>query len=71
MINAVEALRMYVNRIMEIPSDATTMYGVALLLPDADDPITTGKSGRMHGANTVSTPAINEIARNVMMFFKL
>lgn len=62
----VEALSKYVKRIIETPSDATTIYGVALLLPEADEPITTGNNGRIQGANTVSTPAINEMTRKVM-----
>jgi hypothetical protein len=66
-MKAVEALSKNVKRIIEMPSEATTIYGVALLRPEADDPITTGKSGRMHGANTVSTPAINAIARKVII----
>ena len=54
---------------IESAKDDTTIYGVALLLPEADDPMTTGNSGRMHGAKTVSTPAINAIARKVILFY--
>jgi hypothetical protein len=67
-MNAVDILSKKVKTIIEIAKDDTTMYGVALLLPEADDPMTTGRSGKIHGANTVSTPAINAIARNVMLF---
>ena len=67
-INAVEALSRNVKMIIDTAKDATTIYGVALLLPDADDPMTTGSNGRIHGASTVRTPAINAIARNVMLF---
>ena len=66
-MSAVDTLSRNVKRIIEAPSEATTIYGVALLRPDAEDPITTGNSGRMHGAKTVSTPAINAIARNVIL----
>lgn len=66
MINTVETLRRYVKSIIEIANDVTTIYGVALLLPDAEDPITTGSNGKMHGANTVRIPAINDRVRNVM-----
>lgn len=69
MINAVEALRRYVKKIMDKAKEPTTTYGVTLLLPEADEPTTTGKSGKMHGASTVSTPAINETARKVMLFY--
>ena len=65
-IKAVEAFNKNVKRIIDAPSEATTIYGVALLRPDADDPITTGNRGRMHGASTVSTPAIKAIAKKVI-----
>jgi len=51
---------------IEIPNDATTIYGVALLRPDADEPITTGNSGRIHGAKTVKIPAMNEMSKRVI-----
>lgn len=66
-IKAVDAFNKNVKRIIDAPSEATTIYGVALLRPDADDPITTGNSGRIHGAKTVSTPAINAIAKKVIL----
>jgi len=65
-MNAVDALRRYVNAIIESASDPTTTYGVEALRPAADEPTTTGRSGRMQGASTVSTPAINEMIRNVI-----
>ena len=68
-MSAVDTFRRKVNRIIETPKDATTMYGVHRLLPDAEEPITTGKRGRMHGASTVSTPAINETMRNAMLLY--
>jgi hypothetical protein len=68
-MNAVDILSKKVKTIIESAKDDTTMYGVALLLPDADDPMTTGNSGRMHGAKTVSTPAIKAIARKVILFY--
>ena len=67
MISAVEALRRNVKTIIESPSEATTMYGVARLRPEADEPTTTGSSGKMHGARTVSIPARNEIPRRAML----
>ena len=51
----------------EAESEATTTYGVALLLPEAETPITTGSSGKIHGASTVSTPAAKDIRRNVIL----
>ena len=65
-MNAVDTLSKNVNNMIDKPRDATTMYGVALLLPEAEEPMTTGKSGNMHGASTVSTPAIKAMARNVI-----
>ena len=66
-MNAVDAFRRYVNAIIESASEATTTYGVSRLLPEADEPITTGNSGKTHGAKTVNTPAKNEIIRNVIL----
>lgn len=51
---------------IESESEPTTTYGVHLLLPEADEPTTTGKSGKMHGASTVNIPAINETMKRVM-----
>jgi hypothetical protein len=68
-MKAVEAFRRYVKRIIDIANEPTTIYGVALLLPDAVDPITTGNSGSMHGAKTVSTPATNETISNATLFY--
>ena len=65
-MNAVDTFSRNVKRIIDTPSEATTIYGVALLRPEADDPITTGSNGRMQGAKTVSTPAKNAIAKNVI-----
>jgi hypothetical protein len=66
MMSAVENFRRYVNRMIESESEPTTMYGVAFERPVAEEPTTTGRSGRMHGASTVRTPEINEIARNAI-----
>ena len=66
-MNAVETFSTNVKRMIDNPSEATTIYGVALLRPVADEPITTGSKGRIHGAKTVSTPAINAIAKNVIL----
>ena len=66
-MKAVEILSRKVKTIIDTAKDATTIYGVALLRPYADDPITTGRSGRIHGASTVRTPAINAIAKKVML----
>lgn len=42
------------------------MYGVVFERPVADEPMTTGKSGKMHGARTVRSPAMNETARSAI-----
>src|SRR3989344_3369783 len=67
-ISAVENFMRYVKRIIESERDPTTMYGVHLLLPVAEVPITTGSRGKMHGARTVRTPAMNETAKRVIRF---
>jgi hypothetical protein len=69
-MKAVDAFSRYVKRIMETANEPTTIYGVHELLPVALEPMTTGKSGKTHGARTVSTPAINETIKNVMQFQK-
>ena len=70
-INNEVALRRRVNNMTEIPSDATTtksllLFGVVSVI---ECPIITGRSGRIHGASIVKTPAINEIRRNNMLFY--
>ena len=67
MMNAVETLSRKVKTTIDTANEPTTIYGVALLLPETDVPITTGKSGRMQGASTVSTPAKNEMMRNAIL----
>ena len=66
-IKSDETLRRYVKRMIDAASEPTTMYGVARLRPVADEPITTGRSGKMHGARTVRIPAINETARRAIV----
>ena len=66
-MKAVLTLRRKVNIIIDAPKLAITMYGVALLRPVAPAPITTGSNGKMHGAETVSIPAKNEITKNVIL----
>ncbi len=68
-MKAVEAFRRNVKIIIDTAKDATTIYGVALLRPEAEEPITTGSNGKMHGAKTVRTPAINAIAKKVMLIY--
>ena len=63
--NAVETLSMKVNAMTESAKDPTTTYGVHLLRPAADEPMTTGSNGKMHGAKTVKSPAMNATTRNV------
>lgn len=69
MIRAVENFKRYVKRMIESAREPTTIYGVHLLLPVAEVPMTTGRSGKMHGARTVRTPAMNEMARSVILFY--
>jgi hypothetical protein len=36
---------------------------------EAAEPITTGNTGKMHGARTVRMPAKNETTRNAILFY--
>jgi len=65
-IKAVDALRRYVKSRIESAREPMTMNGVALLRAPTLLPITTGKSGKIHGASTVSTPAMNETMSSVI-----
>ena len=65
-INAVETFNTKVKTMTDAAKEPTTMYGVHQLRPLKDEPMTTGRSGSIHGAKTVRTPAINEITRNVI-----
>src|SRR3989344_9515522 len=51
---------------MEHAKDPITMHGVHRLLPEADDPITTGSIGKTQGVSTVKTPAMNATIKNAM-----
>ena len=51
---------------IENPKAPITMYGVHLLRAPAPLPMMIGKSGRMHGAKTVRTPAKNERMKRVI-----
>lgn len=64
----VENFRRKVKRIIETEREATTTYGVNLLLPEAALPTTIGRRGRMQGAKTVNAPAINEMSSNAILF---
>ena len=74
-MKSVLALRSKVKAMTETPSE--TMIVRAFLLfhldsppDDSEPPTITGSKGRMHGASTVRTPAINEIARsNILLHF--
>jgi hypothetical protein len=65
-IKAVDTLSRNVNAITESPKDPTTTYGVHRLFPAALVPMTTGSTGKMHGASTVRSPATNEIRSSVI-----
>jgi hypothetical protein len=68
MTNALDAFKRYVKRIIDSASEPTTIYGVERRPPCAEVPTTTGKRGSMHGARTVSTPAMNEIISSVILY---
>jgi hypothetical protein len=65
-IKAVDAFKRYVKSRIESASDPITINGVALLRAPTLLPTTTGNRGKMHGASTVSTPAINEMKSKVI-----
>jgi hypothetical protein len=67
-IKIVENLSTKVKTIIDSASEATTMYGVRRLRPDAVEPKTTGKTGNIQGARTVRMPAINETINNAIEF---
>ena len=70
-INKVLAFSKRVKRIIDNPNEATTTKSLLLLRVESvsDLPTITGKSGSMHGARTVKTPAINEIISRIMLFY--
>ena len=70
-IKRVVALRRRVKIITEMPRDSVMMNTLLLLtvVSESDLPTMTGKSGKMHGARIVSTPATNEMMRSVMLFY--
>ena len=70
-INNELALRRSVNSMMEIPSDRTTtksllLFGVVSVI---ECPTITGRSGKIHGASIVKTPAINDMNSSNMLFY--
>ena len=70
-INNELALRRSVKSTIEIASDPTTTKSLLLLgvVSEIECPMITGRSGKMHGASIVRTPAINEINKNNMLFY--
>ena len=74
LIKTVLAFRSNVNTKTDMPSDPIIVKAFLLLKTpsppfESEPPTITGKSGSMHGARTVSTPAINEIiSRNIYYF---
>jgi hypothetical protein len=70
-INKELTLSSRVKSMTEIPSDATTTKSLLLdgIVSVMECPIITGRRGRIHGASTVSIPAINEIRRSNTLFY--
>lgn len=69
LMNNVVAFRRRVNKITDAESEPiTTRARLEMpLWPSSDAPITTGKSGNMHGATTVNTPARIEMMKKTML----
>ena len=66
-MSTVLAFKMSEKRIIETESDPIITKGIFLFFPSsALAPITIGRSGRTHGASTVSTPERNAITRSVI-----
>lgn len=73
-INKVLTLSKKVKIIIDPPRESIMVNNLFLLTvgSDIEWPIITGKSGSMHGASTVRTPAINEINKNnITLVYKI
>jgi hypothetical protein len=74
-INNVLAFNNNVNNITDTPRDMMIVNAFFLLKPvsrvseESDPPIITGRSGKIHGASTVSIPAIKEIIKSIILFY--
>jgi hypothetical protein len=70
-IRSVEAFRRIVNRITEIERDPITTSDRLDIrrFSVSEDPMTIGKSGKMHGASTVSIPASIDIRKNIILLY--
>jgi hypothetical protein len=69
-MNAVLHFHIKVNTTIEIISEPIIKYDLCLSLPSTIAlPTITGKSGKIHGASIVSTPAMNEVKRSIMLFY--
>ena len=70
-MKAVLTFRRNVKSRIEALNEAITMYGVHLLRPLTPLPMTTGKSGKMQGASTVSAPAKIAMSKKVSDILEL
>lgn len=68
-MSSVEALRSKVKRITDTDKDPiTTSDRLDIRRPSvSDEPITIGRSGNIHGANTVSIPAKTAIRKKIIL----
>lgn len=67
-ISSVVALRSKLNKIIEILSERIIMYGFHLFsLSCIQAPSIIGKTGKIQGANIVSTPAKNESISKIIV----
>jgi len=69
LIKSVDAFRSNVNTITDTKRDPITVIAriEIPLLPSSDAPMTTGRSGNMHGASTVNTPARTDITKKIIL----
>jgi len=67
-ISTVLAFKSIENRRTDTESEAIIIYGVYLFLASSTEaPSIIGRSGRTHGANTVSTPEKNAMSSSVII----
>ena len=72
-MNNVLTLSRKVKAITESPSERTIVntffFCASFPAPVRDPPTMTGSNGKIHGASTVSTPAINDTRRRNILFY--
>jgi len=70
-MNIVVALRRSVNKTTDTDRDPITVSALFDIPrdPSSEAPITTGRSGNIHGASTVNIPARIEIIKKIILLY--